>query len=195
MKELALTFDDGPNPPYTNQILDILKKEKIKAVFFVCGANIKRHPEVVKKIATDGHLIGNHTYYHHYLPTILGLTYNEIIETQQLIDSLVSQKEKLFRAPWGINPPWLEKKLKQRGFKLVPVGVMGNDWQRKISAQKVTELILSRAKDGSIITLHDGAETQQKADRSKTVEALPKIIEKLQKNNFEFILLADSVTD
>lgn len=72
-KKVALTFDDGPNPPYTNQVLDILKKEGIKGTFFVCGANVKRHPEIVKKIALEGHLVGNHTYNHRYVKTRLGM--------------------------------------------------------------------------------------------------------------------------
>jgi len=185
-KKVSLTFDDGPNPPFTNQILEILKKEKIKATFFVCGANVKRHPEVVKKIAQEDHLIGNHTFSHQRIPTLLGLNYQEIIKTQELIIKLTSQAEKLFRPPWGHMPFWLKNKLIKDGFKIIDYDDSGHDWKRNITADQIVQNIIKNAKNNQIILLHDGHNTEKKVDRSKTVKALPQIIDKLKKLGFEF---------
>lgn len=184
--KVALTFDDGPNPPYTNQILDILKKENIKATFFVCGANVKRHPNIVKREAREEHIVANHSYNHRYIPTRLGTIYKEIIETQNLIDNLIHPKEKFFRAPWGFTPYWLNKKLKKEGFKIVNFGITGNDWEKYITAEKITQKILSKVHDGAVIVLHDGHNINENADRSKTVAALPIIIKELKNQGYQF---------
>ena len=192
MKKVALTFDDGPNPPYTNQILDILKKENIKATFFVCGTNIKRHPDVVKKEAQEGHQIGNHTYNHnysHYPLTVIGAIYKDTIKTQKMIDEIAPQKEKLFRSPWFMAPPWLKNRLKREGFQIFG-GIVGYEWDNKTTPQMVADKILSRVKDDSIIVLHDGFASTSGTDRSKTVKALPIIISALTKQGYEFVPLS-----
>lgn len=185
-KEIALTFDDGPNPPYTNQILNILKKENIKATFFVCGANVKRHPELVTQIVKNGHLIGNHTYYHKRLETISGLNYQEIIDMQKLIDGLTDQKQKLFRPPYGYMPFWLKNKLVRNGFKIIDYNDSGHDWEKNITSGQITQNIINNASDGQLILLHDGHNIEKSADRSKTVTALPKIIKALKNQGFKF---------
>lgn len=185
-KKVALTFDDGPNPPYTDQILDILNEAGIEATFFVCGANVRRYPEVVKKIAKENHLVGNHTFYHHWIRTKLGIVFKETIETQKLINSLTGQEEKLFRAPWKIIPIWLKIRLEKSGFRIIPVDVLGNDWQNRVTADQIINKVIAKTKDKSIIVLHDGYNTKG-ADRSKTVKALPKIIDQLREKGFQFV--------
>lgn len=187
-KNVALTFDDGPNPPFTNQILDILKKEEIKAAFFVCGANVKRHPEVVKKIANDGHLVGNHSYNHRYVKTRLGLIHKEILETQKLIYGQTKQKELLFRAPWGFIPPWLKKKLIADGFKITGYNNCAHDWVKNLSPETIAKNVITKIKPGQNILLHDGENTKEDADRSKTVAVLPIIIKTLKSQGYKFVL-------
>ncbi len=180
-----LTFDDGPNPPYTSLILDILKKERIKATFFVCGQNAKEHPKTIKKIASEGHTIGNHSHYHRFLPTLIGAIYKETIETQKIIEDLVPQKEKLFRSPWLMAPFWLKHRLKKKGFKIIE-GIVGGDWKTTITPEEITDKILSQTKNGTIIILHDGHNTNKNAKRPQTVKALEQIIKKLKRNGFSF---------
>lgn len=190
VKKIALTFDDGPNPPYTNQILDILKKEVICATFFVCGANAKRHPDIIKRIASEGHQVGNHTYYHHRLPTLLGLNYPEIEETQKLINHLTGQKQKLFRPPWGHMPFWLKSKLEKNGYKIIPYEFEG-DWDLKknnMTSEEIVQKVIKNTKNNSIILLHDGHNIDQNANREQTAKALPKIISSFKKQNVQFIL-------
>jgi len=179
-KTVALTFDDGPNPPYTDQILDILKKEGIKATFFVCGKNAKKHPALVKRIAKEGHLVGNHSYYHQYLPSLFGLTNKEIVETQKLIETLTGQKQKLFRAPWGKIPPWLKSKLESENIKIIEWDIMV-DYKGLLgttvgSPDEIINRVAS-AKDGNIIVLHE---------KTHGTDALYKLIKSLKEKGFGF---------
>lgn len=190
IKKVALTFDDGPNPPYTEQILNILKKESVRACFFVCGANAERHPETVKRIASEGHLVGNHTWNHRYLPTLSGTVYKETLETQALIEKVTGQKLKLFRAPWLISPFWLNNRLEREGFKIIGSGIFGDDWKGGITPEEIKEKILSSVRNRSIIILHDGFNAKG-GDRSKTVKATSLIIRELKKKKYEFVKPAE----
>ncbi len=218
IKEIALTFDDGPNPPYTDQILDFLKEYSLPATFFVCGANIKRHPDTLKRIVQEGHLIGNHSYYHQYVGTLLGTNFLEILKTQQLIEEARGQKEKIFRAPFGVNQFWLNWLLKRQGFKIAPLGIMGGDWRKNSTPEFIVETVLTSIKQGiqdtrrvdpiervqvtmlgkerlkkllpsTIILLHDGVSPH--GNRSKTVEAVPSIVETLLDEGYKFIDLRE----
>lgn len=191
MKKIALTFDDGPNPPFTEQILAILRKKQIPAAFFVCGANVKRHPKVLKLIKQDGHIIGNHSYFHHPLTTRLGLSYNEIMKTQLIIEELTSQTQRFFRPPWGEAPFWLKKRLRKQGFAIVLYDVIGFDWKKNISPYDIANNVIRSAHDGGIILLHDGKDISQGADRSKTVFALPIIIDSLSRAGFTFVSILE----
>lgn len=186
-KKIALTFDDGPNPPYTEQMLAILKEKQVPATFFVCGANVERHPDLVKAIHAHGHLIGNHTFFHHPLTTRLGLTFHEIMRTQSLIDRLVTQSLRLFRPPWGIAPFWLKRQLRTVGFTIVLYDIVGYDWEKQAAATAIKDNVVRRAKSEGIILLHDGKKTQKDADRSQTILALPQIIDVLRSQGFQFV--------
>lgn len=188
-KKIALTFDDGPQEEITPRILEILKKHHIKAHFFVCGSNAERFPELIQRIHSEGHILGNHTYHHKRLQTVLGINFSEIMATQKLIERVTKENSRYFRPPWGHMPFWLNKRLKKEGFTIVPYSISGNDWKKNITASKITKKIIDRAKDRDILLLHDGAETKSGAQRTATVEALSGIIEGLKKRNFEFVTI------
>lgn len=190
-KKIALTFDDGPNPPFTEQIIAILKQKRVPATFFVCGANTKRYPETVKVIHEHGHLVGNHTYFHHPLTTRLGLSFNEIMDTQTIIDHLIDQHLRLFRPPWGVAPFWLTRRVRNEGFRVVLCDIVGYDWQKHSTPQTITEHVVKAAHDEGIILMHDGKNVTNAADRSKTVSALPTIIDELTRQNFQFVPVLD----
>ncbi len=180
--EVALTFDDGPDPIWTPRILDILKEANIKAAFFVVGANAERYPGLVRRIVNEGHEIGNHTYYHPNLalcwPEHIRL---ELNATQLLIQSLTGRATTLFRPPYAadtqpsaladLNPLLVAQEL---NYLCVLENIDPQDW-----ARPGVDIILQRVKqqrhDGSIILLHDAG-----GDRAQTVEALPQIISYLQ---------------
>jgi peptidoglycan/xylan/chitin deacetylase (PgdA/CDA1 family) len=190
-RKIAITFDDGPHPIYTPQILKILHQKKIVATFFLCGKNIQRYPYLVKKIYNHGHCVGNHTYNHSFLKSLLGISMNEIETTQALIENLINQKRKLFRPPWGILPFWLKTKLQKKGFKIVMFSVYGRDWKKNITASEITQKIVESVSDGTIILLHDGHEAHETVDRSQTVKALPHIIDLLHNQGYTFVSAVD----
>src|SRR5574340_1329196 len=119
-RRLALTFDDGPLPPYTGRILDVLAREAVAATFFVCGSNAELYPETLKRIAADGHAIGNHTYTHPYL--FFMSTRNiaaEIERTQDVVERAIGKAPVLFRPPYGGRWFGLRRVLRERHLQLV----------------------------------------------------------------------------
>lgn len=181
--EVALTFDDGPDPKWTPQVLDILKARGVKAAFFLVGRNAEQYPGLVRRIAAEGHEIGNHTYYHSNLGEIsLQQTRLELNATQRLIESITGRSTSLFRPPYNADsrPSSLDEirplKLVQDdlGYLIVLENIDPEDWARP-GAETILQRVKDLRRDGSIILLHDAG-----GDRSQTLAALPKIIDWLQ---------------
>ena len=183
-KTIFLTFDDGPNEPYTSEILDILAAHQAKATFFVCGKNIEKWPSVLKHIAEAGHAIGIHSYSHDLAKTIRGDLLKEIEVTRKLILLYTDISTKLFRPPWGITRPKLKRQLLSLGYFLVPWYIMAFDW-RKPAPKFIANHVIQRAFPGAVVLLHDG-EGVKEADRSNTVKALPAILQALSSQGYEF---------
>lgn len=188
-REVALTFDDGPSP-YTEQVLDILRAHRVRATFFLCGANAERYPELVRRIKAEGHEIGNHTYSHPYLylenrDRIAA----EIDRTQDAIQRITGERPRLFRPPFGVRWFTLWPLLRQRGMTMVLWSDWGHDGRG--DADGIAAETLERLKPGAIILLHDGAETRAPAeiDRAATVRALPEIIRGARAAGYTFTRL------
>ena len=180
--QVAITFDDGPDPRWTPKILDILKAANVKATFFLVGVNAERYPGVVRRIVNEGHEIGNHTYYHPNLalcwPEHIRL---ELNATQLLLETITGRATTLFRPPYAADtgPTQLSeltplKIAEDLNYLVVLESIDPQDW-----AKPGADIILRRVKqqrhDGSVILLHDAG-----GDRSQTVEALPRILDWLQ---------------
>lgn len=185
LKNIFLTFDDGPNEPYTTQILDILKGFQVKASFFVCGKNVERYPQVTKRIVEEGHAIGNHTYSHSRILNFFGFLAKEVERTNEIIQKITGVRTNFFRPPWGFITPWFKKNLKANKYKIILWDISANDW-KKTSARNIEEKILKRVKPNSIILLHDGRETHSLCDRSQTILALPSLIKKIKERGYVF---------
>ncbi len=186
--KIALTFDDGPNEPYTSEILDILKKYNVKATFFVLGKNIERYPDTAKRIVEEGHVIGNHTYDHPYLliQSKSHIKY-EIEKAEQAILKATGTKPYLFRPPYGVTDNWIYHTVKEYGYVTVEWSVTGNNGGKEIRADVIEKDVLSRVTNGAIILLHDGDRLIKGADRRNIVKALPVIIESLQQKGYQFV--------
>ena len=175
-RTVALTFDDGPTP-YTAQVLDVLKREGVKATFFLCGESARRHPDLVRRIRDEGHVIGNHTWSHPwlYLMPESGIA-SEIDRTQDELERLTGRRPTLFRPPYGVRWFSLWPLLRERGLTMV----MWNDraYDGRYDADGVARAALSGLRPGAIVLLHDGFEGRpdSEADRAATVKALPAII-------------------
>jgi peptidoglycan/xylan/chitin deacetylase (PgdA/CDA1 family) len=185
---VALTFDDGPSSPYTEQILDILRSRNCKATFFVCGRNVERYPEILRRIQAEGHAIGNHTFTHPF-PYFRTRSFfaREIDLTQNAIERVTGQRPEFFRPPFGARWLGMYPVLRERGMRLVNWSDTGYDW--KLPAEGVVRETLKNLRAGSIILLHDGCRTDPpgRCDRSSTVEALPAIMDGALKAGLTFI--------
>jgi peptidoglycan-N-acetylglucosamine deacetylase len=177
--QVAITFDDGPDPRWTPEILDILKAANAKAAFFLVGVNAERYPGLVRRIVNEGHEIGNHTYYHPNLalcwPEHIRL---ELNATQLLLETITGRATALFRPPYAADtgPTQLSeltplKIAEELNYLVVLENIDPQDW-----AKPGADIILQRVKqqrhDGNVILLHDAG-----GDRSQTVKALPRILD------------------
>ncbi|MBI2815375.1 MAG: polysaccharide deacetylase family protein [Acidobacteria bacterium] len=171
---IALTFDDGPGQA-TPLILDILKASGVRATFFLCGQNVERYPEIARRIAAEGHEIGNHTYSHpHLFWKSPGRIAWEITHAQDVIERVTGCRPVLFRPPFGGRWFGLSTILASHGLGLVTWSVSGVDW--KWPASRIARRVAEKTTAGSIILLHDGVPQNEPGDRTPTAEALPEIV-------------------
>jgi peptidoglycan/xylan/chitin deacetylase (PgdA/CDA1 family) len=188
MLKVVLTFDDGPNEPYTSQVLDVLASFGVKAIFFVCGRNVEFYPESSRRIIREGHILGNHTYSHSKFLTLTGLAIWETLKTAKVIYRTTGVWPRYFRPPYGLPNPFFWRYLKHRGYQVVLWDVECHDWE-KSPAVALAERVLTRVQPNSIVLLHDGHKTAHGDDRSPTVEALPLLIEGLRRKGYFFVRL------
>ncbi|TAK79142.1 MAG: polysaccharide deacetylase family protein [Gammaproteobacteria bacterium] len=178
---VALTFDDGPNPIYTRQILAILKKYDIKATFFMVGANAKLYPDVVKEIYEQGHVIASHSMTHPMLTRLNNaqLEY-EVATPSKIIDGIIGKKPLCLRYPFGASNEHVREVIRENGMMPVPMGFNSFDYERP-GTQKIIDWVLKNAYSQQVILMHDGYDK-----REQTVAALPAIIEGIQKKGLGF---------
>jgi len=190
-KMIALTFDDGPNGAATEQILNALHERKVPATFFVIGANAERYPGIIKRMAAEGHLIGNHTYRHSRFDRVTTVEMEkDIVDGNGAIEALTGVKPYWFRPPYGINGKSLETVCRRHGLVIAGWSLDANDWNPH-PVEELVEAIVNNVTSGDIILLHDGWETRPDADRHLTVAAVPIIIDKLQQAGFVFVTLPE----
>ena len=190
---IALTFDDGPNEPYTSHVLSILEQYKIKATFFVIGQNARCYPDICRRIVTAGNVIGNHSY-HHYKSLCLRRSKavaRDIELAHQAIYECTGFEPKLFRPPHGFRTPWLMRTVRHLGYTVVTWDNMTGDWKANKSAEEIERTIVQRAKPGSVIVLHDGRDSKPSYDRSQMLQALPFVIGTLKKRGFDFVTIPE----
>ena len=179
-KKIALTFDDGPHPYYTEQLLDGLKKRKVKATFFVTGEHADLHPEVILRMQEEGHLIGNHTYSHLQLGKNNQEAFREeLVRTNRIIKEITGEEVAYVRPPYGTWDKNLEKEL-----DMIPVlwSIDPLDWCSDDIAC-IKEHVLSRAGENEIILMHDAYPA--------TVTAALEIVDCLLEKGYEFVTVEE----
>ena len=179
-KVVALTFDDGPNPATTNQALDTLSKYGIKATFFVLGKNVSGNEEILKRMKADGHVIGNHSWSHPILSQLsLDEAKKQITDTEDVLTKVLGSSSKLMRPPYGAITDDIRNSL---DLSFIMWDVDSLDWKNKNEASILTE-IQREVKNGSIILMHD--------IHAETVNALPKVIDYLKGQGYDFVTIPD----
>ena len=184
-KVIALTFDDGPWKNSTRQTLDILKKNNIKATFFVVGQALKNNPELGKQVITEGHAIANHTWHHWYHFMNPQVAAFEINKTTELIYQVTGVKTNLFRPPGGHLSNGLVAHARNQKYATLMWSADSRDFQQPAPATLVNNVI-KNARPGGIILLHDGG-----GDRTRTIQALPQIIAKLKQQGYSFVTIPE----
>ncbi|MEH1792668.1 MULTISPECIES: polysaccharide deacetylase family protein [unclassified Nostoc] len=182
-KVIALTFDDGPGPKNTEQVLEILKKNNIKATFFMLGEMVKYFPKVAKQVAADGHVIGNHTWHHWYFKMDAATAASEIDRTADIIYKTTGEKTTLFRPPGGFLNNGLAQYAKNEKYAVMMWSEESGDAERRSpQVPMLVKNVLKYAKPGAIVLMHDGG-----GNRSRSVKALPEMIAGLKAQGYRFV--------
>ena len=185
-KYVALTFDDGPHPRYTEKILSVLEKYNVKATFFMIGTNVALYPEMAKAVCSAGHEIGCHTYSHPHMKQISAAQLTEEVEKcEALFASLGIPRPKLFRPPEGFRSEAQVRLLEEKGYRIVIWSLDPKDWQGTPSAQMVTSAI-TQVKGGDILLFHDYISGQ-----NNTIAAIEQLIPRLLESGYQFVTISE----
>ncbi|MBM7649410.1 peptidoglycan/xylan/chitin deacetylase (PgdA/CDA1 family) [Bacillus ectoiniformans] len=189
-RKIALTFDDGPDPVYTRLLLDVLKKHQAKATFFVVGAKVQAHPDIVKEIHSQGHVIGIHNYYHYsnwLLPPIL--LRRQLKQAESVIEEVIGERPTYYRPPWGhFN---LFSLLSSRGYETIMWSAIPGDWKQHVKPEELATRLKDAREEGAIITLHDSGDTlgaDLHAPRN-TVQALDLFLSDPESRTYQFVTI------
>ncbi len=181
---LSLTFDDGPSES-TPALLEVLARHGVRATFFMCGANVRRCPEVARAVAEAGHEIGNHTDSHPRLnfksPAFIQ---RELATAQESIRQITGAVPGLFRAPYGVRWPGLRTAQRRLNLLGVMWTVIALDW--RLPAARVVRRLIRSAANGAILCLHDGRAIEPAPDIRDTIQAVDTVIPALKERGFEF---------
>lgn len=193
---VALTFDDGPTPDSTPAVLDALRQADAPAAFFVIGRNAQRHPDLLRRIHEDGHLVGNHTY-HHDRQGLWGLNAfwrRQLDLTDDVIFDILGKRPAMFRPPMGLKHWHLMQEARFGGHAVVTWSRKARDGGRRPPKKQRLVKRLAQARDGDVLMLHDGHEPDRPASRRVTAEAVVPLVNQLRDRGFEIVRL-DTLLD
>ena len=186
-REMALSYDDGPNDPHTFRLLEVLARHNVKATFFMIGQYVARRPDIVQAVVREGHVVGNHTYTH---PNIIFKSQaqlrDEITRCEQALTAAVGdQHAPIFRPPFGGRTPGALRTVRELGLTPIMWSITSFDWSAKTS-DAIFDKVTREIRGGDVILLHDGGHLQFGADRSRTVIATERLLERYLGEGYAF---------
>jgi peptidoglycan-N-acetylglucosamine deacetylase len=193
--EIALTYDDGPNDPYTSQLMDVLARHQVCATFFVIGRYVRQKPHIVRALHRCGHLIGCHTMTH---PSLMYMTpgriYAEIAEATAVIEDAIGSRVRFFRPPFGARNPGVFRAAAELSLTSVLWNVNARDWKAKSAGEIEARLkrgiaLNQRRMRGSNILLHDGGHLEMGTDRRRSVTATANLLATTGGGGLRFVTL------
>jgi peptidoglycan/xylan/chitin deacetylase (PgdA/CDA1 family) len=186
-RRIALTFDDGPNPPYTDHVLDILAAYDVRGTFFVEGKAVETRPDFVNRETAAGMAVGAHSYGHSKdLPNLSRTDFaRDLRQVENVLTPLLGYKPGLYRSPYGHTGQNMLDELRAEGYVSIGWGLDSTDWSNA-TADQVVSSVLDHVQSGDIILMHDGGLGGGNPDRSTTIAALPRIIEGLRERGYSF---------
>ncbi len=190
-RQLALTYDDGPNDPYTWRMLEVLERHRVKSTFFLIGQYVQQKPEIARAVAAAGHAIGSHTWSH---PNLIFQQVTELrrqlVQTRQAILDATGVETKIFRPPFGGRRPATLRTVRAFGEQPVMWNVTCYDWKAK-SAEEIVAHAERQIRGGDVILLHDGSHVLMGVDRSRSVEASDRILKRYLGEGYEFVTIPE----
>ncbi|MFW5896779.1 MAG: polysaccharide deacetylase family protein [Bacillota bacterium] len=192
-KLVSFTFDDGPSPEYTPAILDVLRTYDVQASFFVVGKYVRRYPNIVKRMYSEGHDVGNHTFDHVNAPTTPAASLSsQILSTNIEIMKIIGEHPQYVRPPRGMYDARFRRLAELMGMNLVLWSISSQDWRGSTTPEKMKTRIVNRVRPGDILLFHDGGNLigSEGASRQRTVDALPEIIEELHSMGYRIVPLS-----
>jgi len=205
-REVALTFDDGPNPPYTDRILDVLRDERVSATFFVVGRAAAAYPATLRRIVREGHAVGNHTWDHpHLIVESPAAVRSQLLRTDAVIAKITGVHTHLMRPPFGARDFAVIGEAHKLGYRVVMWSVpLPKDWEQPGDAT-IARRVIDNVAEGSIIVLHDGNRgllctrdrrlTAHDCDRGQEVAATREIVRALRARGYRFVTIPGLVAD
>lgn len=184
-KEISLTFDDGPDERYTPQLLDVLADNDIKATFFVLGEKAEKYPQLIKRMAREGHTIGLHANKHVGAPFRSYKAMKQDFHHSVVVLMLLGIRVKFYRPPWGLVNIISAKFIKQYHFKSVLWTIHASDWSARVDQDHIEKVLVEDVKPGDIILLHDGRGAKDAPQR--TINALKNVLPIMKDNGFIFV--------
>ncbi|MGD0584139.1 MAG: polysaccharide deacetylase family protein [Bacteroidales bacterium] len=177
-KIIALTFDDGPDKSFTREILNILRNHNIRAAFFCIGFKAEKNPELVKAIDAEGHIIGSHSYSHHFFFDLFGLRrmIRDMSKCEVILNDILKKKIVMFRPPYGVTNPPLARAIRNFGYQVIGWSLKSKD--TVLQEESILKRLKERVKPGDIILFHD--------TKSHTAAVLEKFILFALENDFSF---------
>ena len=190
-RQLALTYDDGPNDPHTFRLLEVLAKHNVRATFFLIGRFVKQRPDIAREVTRAGHVVGNHTFSHpNLIFAAAGQTKTELTKCEQALNDAVGEHSRLFRPPFGGRRPSTLRIARALGLEPVMWSVTGWDWKGK-PAEYVEHKVRQQVRGGDVILLHDGSHAAFGADRSQNVIATDHLIAGYRSEGYEFVTIPE----
>ncbi len=190
-KQIALTYDDGPNDPHTLKLLDVLAKHGVRATFFMIGRYVRQRPEIARAVAQARHVIGNHTFTH---PLLIfeseAQTRAQLFDCHQALEDAVGEHSNLFRPPFGGRRPATLRIARSLGLETVMWNVTGYDWNAPPAAV-IEKKVVRQMRGGDVILLHDGGHRALGADRAQTVIATDNLIRRYKDEGYEFVTVEE----
>jgi len=190
-KQIALTYDDGPNDPHTQKLLEVLAKHGVRATFFMIGRYVHQRPDIARAVAQAGHVIGNHTFTH---PLLIfesaARTRAQLVDCRQALRDTIGEHSNLFRPPFGGRRPATLRIARELGLQTVMWNVTGYDWNAPPAAV-IERKVARQMRGGDVILLHDGGHRALGADRAQTVIATDHLIRGYKDEGFEFVTVEE----